>query len=555
MAILVVDDDLDMQTLLKRYLAELNLPLYLANHGEQAVELYRQHQPQLILMDVAMPIMDGFAAAHSIRHYQNPKSECAILFMTALETEELLVHCLECGGDDIITKPFRRALLLARTKSWLKRTQLAIQLREHRDRLAYERRFVENTLERIRHSSRLDEHNLRFLLDSVERAAGDILLAASRPDGVQHIFLGDFTGHGLPAALGAPLVSDIFYSMTQRGCVLSHILMEINQKLHDRLPSGMFLAMAACEADHGRGVVKLWNAGLPDILVYEQDRVCFRAPSSLIPLGITVDENFLAVGYYYQSRQPKRIFLYTDGVTEMQNSEGQFFGQQTLERVISQIIAFNEPLSMVQHFLRAYRGHSSQLDDASMAELFCDPTLPSIMHRPPHPHLLDTQVEESDWSLELTFGPDALNTMDLIPQVMSILAIRHNLRQHYSRLFTIVGELITNAIDWGILQLPPCPQKNRNGENYHLKSKLSAMRRLDNGTLHIVIRHQHGMVETHETSLYHGAVIIQVSDSGPGFSSPRPPLDGHCGLALVNRLCHSLSFSQKGNQVEAIYHY
>ncbi|MEG3637732.1 fused response regulator/phosphatase [Magnetococcus sp. PR-3] len=553
--ILVVDDDPDSLLLVKHYLSQLDVTLFFAHNGQEGVEQYLQHRPQLIFMDIVMPGLDGFHTTRQIRQQQDARDECAILFMTALQEEETLVQCLECGGDDFIAKPIKRTQLLARTKNWIKKVQLTTQVREQRDHLAFERRFVESTLERIRHSTRLDESNLRFLIDGLEQTAGDILLAAQRPDGVQQVLLGDFTGHGLPAALGAPLVSDIFYSMTSRGCGMAHILTEINTKLHNRLPTGMYLATAACEADHGRGQVKLWNAGTPDILIYEKHELKFRVPSSVIPLGITVDKSFLPVGHLYQSDYAKRVFLYSDGVTETQNSEGLFYGQETLERLIGQIIEFNEPLEMIRHFLTAYRGQSQQKDDVTLVELLCDPTLPLPYTQPHLIHPMGTNKEESDWILELSFGPDAIRCMDMIPQVMSILAIRNNLRQHFSSLYTIVRELITNAIDWGILELPAPSQNTKiNGENHHLKARLTAMQRLEYGSIHLTIHHIHASMEL-DRPIHHGSVRIVVEDSGHGFDAHGVDFKANRGLGIVKKLCDNLVFPSQGNRVEATYRY
>ncbi len=69
-------------------------------------------------------------------------------------------------------------------------------------------------------------------MDPVEKSNGDLLLAAARPDGVHHVLIGDFTGHGLSAAIGGPMAEDIFYAMTAKGLPLEEILLEINRKLY-----------------------------------------------------------------------------------------------------------------------------------------------------------------------------------------------------------------------------------------------------------------------------------------------------------------------------------
>ncbi len=100
------------------------------------------------------------------------------------------------------------------------RKNMEAEIKEHRDQLTYEREIIEEIITRMRTTTRFDNRNLRYLQTSVETTAGDILLSAFRPDGGQHLMLGDFTGHGLPAALNGPTVSDIFYAMTGKGLPL-----------------------------------------------------------------------------------------------------------------------------------------------------------------------------------------------------------------------------------------------------------------------------------------------------------------------------------------------
>ncbi len=115
--ILICDDQTDIVDALKIYLQPEGYELFEAYNGEQAVELCREHQMDLILLDVMMPVMDGIAATAEIRKFSN----APIILLTAKSETEDKVLGLNVGADDYITKPFVPVEVLARIRSQLRR--------------------------------------------------------------------------------------------------------------------------------------------------------------------------------------------------------------------------------------------------------------------------------------------------------------------------------------------------------------------------------------------------------------------------------------------------
>ena len=115
--ILICDDQPDIVNALKIYLQPEGYELFEAYNGEQAVELCREHQMDLILLDVMMPVMDGIAATAEIRKFSN----APIILLTAKSETEDKVLGLNVGADDYITKPFVPVEVLARIRSQLRR--------------------------------------------------------------------------------------------------------------------------------------------------------------------------------------------------------------------------------------------------------------------------------------------------------------------------------------------------------------------------------------------------------------------------------------------------
>jgi two-component system cell cycle response regulator DivK len=108
--ILVVDDQNDNIVLVSLWLQNLGYRVVTAVDGESAVEVARLAMPQLILMDIAMPVMDGLDATRLIR--QTPEiSDLPVVFLTAFDTKEFRQRAGDAGGDGYLTKPIDFARL------------------------------------------------------------------------------------------------------------------------------------------------------------------------------------------------------------------------------------------------------------------------------------------------------------------------------------------------------------------------------------------------------------------------------------------------------------
>lgn len=115
---LVVDDEQDIRQLLKEYLEMEGYLVYTAKNGMEAMEGLK-YQPDLIILDVNMPDMDGYMVCEKIRDYV----DCPILFLTARTEEQDRVNGFKAGGDDYIIKPFSIEEMLARVEAHLRREE------------------------------------------------------------------------------------------------------------------------------------------------------------------------------------------------------------------------------------------------------------------------------------------------------------------------------------------------------------------------------------------------------------------------------------------------
>lgn len=118
-SILVVDDEVRYLRLLQINLATEGYRVQTASNGIEAIEQVTNTEPDLVLMDIVMPGLDGITACERIRQFSN----LPIIMLTARGAEEDKVRCLNIGADDYITKPFSATEVLARVRAVLRRTQ------------------------------------------------------------------------------------------------------------------------------------------------------------------------------------------------------------------------------------------------------------------------------------------------------------------------------------------------------------------------------------------------------------------------------------------------
>ncbi|MBF0272247.1 MAG: fused response regulator/phosphatase [Magnetococcales bacterium] len=361
--VLVVDDDPLARLHLERFLKREGHAVLMAFDGQQGLEMYRAKSPDLVLMDVMMPIMNGHEATRRIRaESMGADVPVPVIFLTGVEDQELLAECLRCGGDDFISKPFNHVILQARLNAWLRRVELA-------EKIAMDREAIENVILKMRKDDRFDPFSMRFIMTPVEKTTGDLVLSARDEAGVQYVLLGDFTGHGLVAAVCGPLVSDIFHSMVLKGCSSLEILQKINRQIHDRLPVDMFLTASFIALDRRAGRMIVYNAGMHPLFLCRKGVGLSGPPSRLMPLGIMRDILMDDVEVSMQVEAGDQIYFYSDGVYETQSPDGLFFGGENLDRVLSGIAASGAPLESIHSELVRFRGDDDQRDDITLVEL------------------------------------------------------------------------------------------------------------------------------------------------------------------------------------------
>ena len=131
--ILVVDDEREIAELVRDYLEFEGFNVILAFEGQQALKLYREHQPDMVILDVMLPKLDGLEVSKAIRS----TSSIPILMLSAKKSDVDKILGLGLGADDYVTKPFSPKELVARVKAHLRRYRQFSNLAKKGDRLSF----------------------------------------------------------------------------------------------------------------------------------------------------------------------------------------------------------------------------------------------------------------------------------------------------------------------------------------------------------------------------------------------------------------------------------
>ncbi|WP_237416540.1 MULTISPECIES: fused response regulator/phosphatase [Halomonadaceae] len=555
--ILIADDNQTDRMILNAILTRQGHEVIMAEDGAQAVEAFEQQKPQMVLLDVLMPNMDGLEAARRIKAAAG-EDLVPIIFLTSLSDAESLASCLEVGGDDFLSKPYNRVILRAKINAFQRMRDLHQSLQQERDRtdqrnhqMMREQALARRVFDNIADRGCLGAENIRFEASPMSIFNGDVLFASPKPSGGMHLFVGDFTGHGLPAAIGALPMSEIFYGMTAKGFAIGDILREINRKLRNILPTGFFCCAAMVDLNLRSGHAEVWNGGLPTAWILRHDGTQDELRSRHLPLGILSAERFSAACERHTLALGEHMLLATDGVIESSNSEGELFGE---ERAIAAINQRSGPYGGFECLREAVHRFGEGVvseDDITILDLAMVPE--SALNTVEHEMLPDTGAGPEQWRLQYDLEDRTLAQFNPVPLLLHVCMDVPGLRLCSGDVYTIIGELFTNALEHGVLRLPSGLKDSPSGFTRYYSERERLLGQLANGWVSITLAHK-----PHEDGTG-GTLLVTVADSGPGFdpgetasSLDHEQLSGR-GIALVQTLCHDVRWNDTGNCVEAEY--
>lgn len=438
-------------------------------------------------------------------------------------------------------------------KKWF--SALHRELLRHNERRKREDEIAEQLFSRAVDVGNAEDEGLAVLKRSAETFSGDLVVSARRPNGDLNVLLGDITGHGLTTTIGALPVSETFRAMTTKGYELEEIIAQINRKLLRLLPTGMFVATAVLSLSAAGNYVRVWNGGLPDIMVQRESGI-EAIPSSHPPLGILRQLGPLEIRTERLDKQT-RILLLSDGVVEAANAEAELFGEERLNAIIGRCPQrCCRLVEQIDRELSAFMGGVAFQDDVTVVEIdgsrLQRPISAPVKSTPTAPQPEETAIDHWNWSVELQGR--SLARVDPVAQAMHQLYEYEGNDEHWQVVFTVLTELYVNALDHGVLELSSALKSTAEGFARYYTLREQRLSELTGGTVNIELQH---------TRFSNGGrLIIRVSDTGQGFdyaawqlrAAAATGLSGR-GIHLVREVCDSLSYSEGGRCAEAIYRY
>ena len=539
--ILVVDDTRTILLLLQTLLTKHGHTVVTASDGLEAIRAFLHEDPDVILMDVMMPNMDGIEAA---QHIRDISAVIPIFFLSADTGEESVRKALQIGSD-YIAKPLQPAQLLdklnAHFRAVLAYREVVEQKKEVQrlhDTMVEESRVAAHVLRRMLSRTEYPSTMLQYTVIPSGIFSGDIVLAGTTPSGKLNVILADAIGHGLPAAFSVMPLVPAFEAMTRKGFPLEDILVEINRRLKSVMPLGRFIAATAVSVDFHSGACEVWVGGNPAVMILSQGSLSHVA-SSHLALGLNEIEDRAAFVCESLQLQPSdRLVLFSDGLTEawdrsVRSAEGEL---AAFIRNCPPAEIFDRVVATTQNYHRH--------DDTSLVVLH----MGSVVDAPRPP----PSVPLGNASLALSLDAAQLSDPEIAHTVINLAIAMKLVAADDGQFAVVFSELFANALDHGVLGIPS-EIKYANGDGFenYMRLRSERLEALTHGAISVRI----------EKSEFAGklATLLNIVDSGPGFDQAVLLDDGPAGqevsagrgIKLVLNICYDVSFAGSGNQVSA----
>ena len=365
--VLIVDDvkaniDILVQALRGDY------KLSVAVDGEAALRSVATQAPDLVLLDIVMPGLDGYEVCRRLRA-NDATREVPVMFLSSLEDVHDKARGFEAGGNDYLTKPFEILEVKARVRSLLKAKAYADAVREAMNREMRIAREIQLGLlpadpAAITKGTGLEVH---AVVEPAREVGGDLYEVLHVSDKRVVVALGDVSGKGIPAALFMAVSMTILRTLARRIAEPDEILRRLNDELADQNPRGMFVTLQCLVFDLEHQRVSCASAGHHDLAILSPKRAPRLAcPSTGRPAGLMPDN---PVELQVLPLEPGDTFvLFSDGVSEAMNGEEEFYGDERLLATLADAAGTSATTTVTRLLgnVRAFVAGAKQSDDITI---------------------------------------------------------------------------------------------------------------------------------------------------------------------------------------------
>ena len=396
--ILIVDDNPTNLQILMQVLEAADYSVLAATGGARALQVAAQGVPDLVLLDVMMPEMDGYEVCRRLK--QNPKTQAIpVIFITANDQTEGMLAGFDAGGVDYIAKPFRQEEVRARVQAQLELHWLTRELEKKNATLERTNRELKETHEKLEQMQRqlIDEleeelqtaHDMQMSLMPTtspdiqgftmsgrclpaNHVGGDFYQFFSR-NGRLSICLADVTGHAMEAAIPVVMFNGILESQMEQGSNLEDLFLRLNRSMYrTRMNSRTFVCFSMGEIELETRIMRLANGGCPYPLH-------FRAGTGqgtelqveAYPLGVREKTNYPIIEVQLEPND--RIIFCSDGAAEAVNRRNELFSFERMMEIIGEGcrngLSAGALIDGVIGEVQAFTGEVPQGDDITLVVL------------------------------------------------------------------------------------------------------------------------------------------------------------------------------------------
>jgi sigma-B regulation protein RsbU (phosphoserine phosphatase) len=377
--ILVVDDELANRRFLEKLLTDCGAEVKLAENGEDALEMILQHRPDVALVDVMMPGIDGYEVCERVS--QSPElNHTLVIMVTAKSSVEDIEHAFLRGAFDYIRKPFHSRELVARVRNALMLKQNTDALQSWKTRMSSELEMAGAVQAKLFDAQPLVGRNYDVFMtySPSEQVGGDMFDLHPLQDGRLLGYVADVAGHGVAASLISTLmkglITEIIFSTHEPA------LFEIGNELHQRFRNCVFepeiyATMLLFRVDPVSRKVETLSCGHPAPIIMRSNGETVKGlvrEHGGMPIGMMPAE----MGLPYCSEDELHFvlpedcgfYIFTDGLVEARNRDREECGVEGLQRALGNVLQQKPVFPVMQDVVETLirQGYNVHADDCTL---------------------------------------------------------------------------------------------------------------------------------------------------------------------------------------------
>ena len=370
--ILIVEDNPASLEIMQVRLEASGYRVITATDGEAGLSLAESSLPDLILLDVMMPKMDGLEVCRRLKNNDSLPFMPIIMVTAKTDTKDVIAG-LEAGGDEYLTKPVDHGSLVARVKSMLR-------IKELHDTVIAQSTQLENQLKTASKIQTLfwpelptPEGGIRTWAVSqpASYVGGDFYDAIILPDKSVLAYVADVSGKGVPAALIMAAVSTKIRAEASLQQNLNLILRAVNGSMYELASTeGYFATMLLLKYWPRMKRIEMIRAGHINPVLVSPTGVREISGLKGVSLGVMEEVDYELAELVLEPGES--LLLFSDGVTEAENERVEQFGYQRLIDHLSTSKSFPHGEGLLES-IREWRGQAVVNDDLTIFEIGCDP--------------------------------------------------------------------------------------------------------------------------------------------------------------------------------------